>query len=196
MAWCTLHSALISLSVTEWLRVRLPAVFRYFRIIYNLISILTLLPVLYYTYLLRGTVIFTWAGPWRILQISLILIAIYLFIAGARRYDLAQFLGLRQVHDEKACSVLTEDCSLDTRGILSVVRHPWYTGGILIVWARPLDLAAILINLLFCTYFVIGAMLEERKLVLQFGEAYRDYQRRVSMLFPVTWLLDRFRRMR
>ena len=125
------------------------------------------------------------------LQVVMLLLAIFLFVAGARRYNLAQFLGLRQIHDEKACSVLTDDCSLDTQGILSIVRHPWYTGGILIVWARPLDLSAILTNLVICGYFVIGAMAEERKLVLQFGEEYKEYQRRVSMLFPVKWIVNR-----
>jgi len=188
VAWCVFHSGLISLSVTEWLRKRVPGFFRYYRIIYNGVSLLSLLPVLYYAYLLRGTVIVNWAGPWRALQVLLLMAALYLFVAGARRYDLAQFLGLRQVHDEKACSVLTDDCSLDTQGILSIVRHPWYTGGILIVWARPLDLAAIMTNLVVCGYFVIGAILEERKLVRQFGQEYREYQRRVSMLFPVKWI--------
>lgn len=187
VVWCILHSALISLSVTEWLRKRVPGFFRYYRIVYNSVSILTLLPVLYYTYLLKGPVLLNWVGPWRALQVALILSAMILFVAGARRYDLAQFLGLRQVHDEQACSVLTDDCSLDTQGILSIVRHPWYTGGILIIWARPLDLTAILTNLVVCAYFVIGAMLEERKLVRQFGEEYRDYQKQVSMLFPVKW---------
>jgi len=188
VAWCVLHSALISLSFTEWLRKQMPGMTPYFRIFYNSVSLLTLLPVLYYAYLLRGTVVVSWGGPWRMLQIVLILLAVLMFVAGARRYDLAQFLGFRQIKDEKACSLLTDDCSLDTRGILSIVRHPWYTGGIFVVWARPLDLAAILTNLVVCAYFVVGAILEERKLVLQFGEEYRSYQKRVPMLFPVKWL--------
>lgn len=73
-------------------------------------------------------------------------------------------------------------------GILSAVRHPWYTGGMLIVWARPLDTAAVMTNLVVCGYFVAGAYLEERKLKVQFGEAYRDYQRQVSMFFPFKWV--------
>jgi len=193
LTWCTLHSALISLSITKWLQKRVPGFFRYYRIIYNCISILTLIPVIYYTYLLKGPTIISWGGTGHVLRVVMILLAVFLFVAGARRYDLAQFLGLRQLHAEKACSVLTDDCSLDTNGILSIVRHPWYTGGILIVWARPLDLAAILTNLVVCGYFVIGAMLEERKLVAQFGEEYRDYQQQVSMLFPIKRVLNKLR---
>jgi protein-S-isoprenylcysteine O-methyltransferase Ste14 len=35
---------------------------------------------------------------------------------------------------------------------------------------------------------VVGAFLEERKLVRIFGEEYRDYQQKVSMFIPVKWL--------
>ena len=48
-----------------------------------------------------------------------------------------QFLGLRQINDEKTCSTLTADCSLDTEGVLSVVRHPWYCAGRLWLQKRP-----------------------------------------------------------
>jgi protein-S-isoprenylcysteine O-methyltransferase Ste14 len=41
-------------------------------------------------------------------------------------------------------------------------------------------------------YFVVGAILEERKLVKHFGDAYRTYQQRVPMLFPVKWLVAFF----
>jgi protein-S-isoprenylcysteine O-methyltransferase Ste14 len=188
IAWCAMHSALISLSVTEPLRRKFPRAFRYYRIIYNLFAAATLLPVLIYTLWLQDTPFFEWAGPWRIIQIALAGSALFLFAAGARRYDFLQFLGLRQIKDEKSCSVLTDDCSLDTTGILSAVRHPWYTGGILIVWVRPLDTAAVLTNLVITGYFAVGAWLEERKLLVQFGEAYADYRREVSMFLPVKWI--------
>ncbi|KPJ76201.1 MAG: hypothetical protein AMJ54_12635 [Deltaproteobacteria bacterium SG8_13] len=187
ICWCTLHSALISLSVTERLRKRYPGGFRCYRILYNLASVLTLLPVLFYSYSLRGEPIIAWQGPWRIVPILLAVAALFFLVAGAQRYDLRQFLGLRQLADEKACSVLTDDCTLDTGGVLSVVRHPWYSGGILVVWARPLDRAAIVTNLVISGYFVVGAVLEERKLKLQFGRQYADYQQRVSMLLPINW---------
>jgi len=187
IAWCALHSALIALAVTEPLRRRFPGAFRYYRIFYNLFAAATLLPVLAYTFSLRGPVFFGWEGPWRVVQLLLAGTAVFFFAAGARRYDFLQFAGLRQLREEKACSVLTDDCSLDTSGILSMVRHPWYAGGILIVWARPLDTAAVLTNLVVTGYFVVGACLEERKLTIQFGEEYRTYQKEVSMFFPVRW---------
>ena len=191
-AWCALHSALISVSVTESLRRRFPTGFRYYRIFFNLFSVATLLPVAAYTHTLSSEPIIAWQGPWRIVPVLLGIAALIFLVAGALRYDLRQFVGLRQLKGENTCSVLSDDCSLDTGGVLSVVRHPWYSAGILIVWARPLDPAAILTNLVICGYFVVGAILEERKLKRLFGSQYADYQQRVSMLLPIKWLQGRF----
>ncbi len=188
VGWCVLHSALISLAVTEPLRRRYPNAFRYYRIFYNVLSVVTLVPVVYYGTTLRGDPLVSWQGGWQLVPILLGLIAMFFLVSGALRYDLRQFLGLRQLVDEKTCSVLTDDCTLDTGGVLSIVRHPWYSAGILVVWARPLDTAAIVTNLVICGYFVVGAILEERKLKRQFGRQYADYQQRVSMLFPIKWM--------
>ena len=37
-------------------------------------------------------------------------------------------------------------------------------------------------------YFFIGSIFEERKLVREFGDAYRAYQQRVPRLLPRPWL--------
>jgi protein-S-isoprenylcysteine O-methyltransferase Ste14 len=189
-----LHSALISRAVTAALQKRFPSSFRFYRILYNLFAVVTLLPVLYYSFSQRGETLVAWTGPWRIISTLLGSVALILFVTGARHYDFRQFVGIRQIKSEKACSVLTDDCSLDTTGVLSVVRHPWYCAGIFIVWARPLDLAAIWTNLVVSGYLVVGSFLEERKLQVQFGEQYTDYQRRVSMFVPIKWVRRRFLR--
>jgi len=63
--------------------------------------------------------------------------------------------------------------------------------GILIVWARNPDMAVILTSLVITGYFLIGAFLEERKMLAEFGEEYTGYQRRVSMLFPFKWVIKK-----
>jgi protein-S-isoprenylcysteine O-methyltransferase Ste14 len=45
----------------------------------------------------------------------------------------------------------------------------------------------LLYNVLWSIWVVIGTFLEERDLVVDFGEPYRDYQRKVPMLIP--WLV-------
>jgi methanethiol S-methyltransferase len=192
-AWCFLHSFTITSAVTGFFRKRFERAYRYYRILYNLFALTTLVPVLVYTFSIRGLPVFRWEGPFRIIQGLLVLSALVLFIGGAGRYDLARFIGIRQVHEDNACGVLTEDCRLDTCGILGIVRHPWYSGGILIVWAGNLDVTAILTNLVITGYFLIGAFIEEQKLLAEFGEEYLDYRRRVSMFFPFKWSIQKLK---
>ncbi len=190
-AWCFLHSFMITPAVTGFVRKRFEKTYRYYRIFYNVTALATLAPISVYSFYIKELPIFRWEGPLRIVQGLLAISAFLLFIGGARRYDLAQFLGIRQVREDSGCSVLTEDCHLDTDGILSMVRHPWYAGGILIVWAGNLDMTAMLTNLVITGYLFIGAFLEESKLLAEFGEEYIDYQRRVSMFFPFKWSIQK-----
>ena len=192
IAWCTLHSLLIASPVTGYFRHRLGTGFRFYRLAYNGLSVVTLIPLLLYAWSLRSAPLFSFHGPWRALQFLLLFISFSLFLSGLRRYDSLQFLGFRQLVQADACAVLTEDCTLDLGGVLGMVRHPWYTGGILIVWARDLDMAAILTNTVITGYFIVGAFLEERKLIAEFGERYKDYQKRVSMFLPFKWLRRKF----
>ena len=80
---------------------------------------------------------------------------------------------------------------IDSSGVLSVIRHPWYTGLVLLLWARDLDVSGLVASGVLTVYILVGTLLEERKLVREFGDAYRGYQRRVSMFVPIKWLRSR-----
>jgi protein-S-isoprenylcysteine O-methyltransferase Ste14 len=71
---------------------------------------------------------------------------------------------------------------------LSIIRHPWYSATILILWSRNVDLSALIVNVILILYLIYGTYLEEKKLVVEFGDEYRLYQQSVSMLFPSKWL--------
>ena len=71
------------------------------------------------------------------------------------------------------------------RGPYRWVRRPVYSFVIVAFWACPsLSLERIVFNILFTAWIAIGAVLEERGLLDEFGEAYRTYQRKVPMLLP------------
>jgi len=74
---------------------------------------------------------------------------------------------------------------LVVRGPYRWVRHPLYLCVLVLIWARP-DVAAdrLLFSVLFSVWIVVGTVLEERDLTSDFGDAYRDYRRRVPMLIP------------
>ena len=189
--WCFLHSAMISLSFTRYLKRRLGASFRFYRLFYNVFAVLTSIPVLWFAWTIRTAPLFDWHGYWRVVQAALLGTAAVLFYSGARHYSASRFVGLRQIREGVSGILLSEKGDLDTSGILGVVRHPWYLGAIPLVWARPLDVSAIVMNVVFTVYLVAGCYIEEKKLLIEFGDGYREYQKRVSMLIPIKWLTTR-----
>ena len=191
IAWCLLHSAMISVSVTEYLKKRLGPKFRFYRLFFNLIAILTLIPVALYAYSLRTQAIFHWDGYMRIGQVLLLIVAVLLIFLGGRHYNVRQVLGIKQIKEGISSKAITDTGELDTSGVLGMTRHPWYLATILLIWARQMDVSVLFVNVILTSYLIVGTALEEKKLIREFGEKYAAYQNRVSMLIPFKWLMSK-----
>ena len=193
--WCVVHSGMISVTATLYLKRRLGRHFRLYRLFFNIVSVATLIPVIAYERSLPGPVVFRWEGFLIVFQVILLISAVLLFIAGAKHYDLLQFAGLRQIITGSPHNVLTETGELDTTGIQHITRHPWYLGALLFIWSRDVNTSVLVTNIILTLYLIVGTILEERKLLTEYGEDYRRYQKRVSMLIPIKWLSTAVRRL-
>ena len=53
--------------------------------------------------------------------------------------------------------------------ILSLLVTAWYLATTVLIWARKLDVSAMLVNVILTSYLIVGIYLEEKKLVREFG---------------------------
>ena len=196
VAYCVVHSALISTRVTNFLTHALGNRYRFYRLFFNIFSVGTLVPLLSYSAPGRWKTgpFFTWEGSLHIIRFGLMALAAVLLITGSRHYNMFQFLGIQQIHKGRSGAAMTESGEFDSSGVLSIIRHPWYLAVFILLWARDLNLARMIIDVVLSAYLLVGTLLEERKLVLEFGEKYRAYQRQVSMFIPLKWLRSRRKR--
>jgi protein-S-isoprenylcysteine O-methyltransferase Ste14 len=95
-----------------------------------------------------------------------------------------ELFGLQQVYNNLAGSQMPE-VRFKTPGLYKQVRHPIYLGFIIAFWAAPvMTVGHLLFAIVTTAYIMVGIMLEERDLIAQFGDDYRRYRARVSMLVP------------
>jgi protein-S-isoprenylcysteine O-methyltransferase Ste14 len=190
IAYCVVHSALISIKVMDFLKRVLGAKYRFYRLFFNTFSVGTLIPLLIYSHSARWSteLLFAWKGYMGLIQYGMIALGAILLLTGARHYSVFQFLGIKQIMQERSGGAMTVSGEFDSSGILGVIRHPWYLGVFFLLWASDITLRGLLTNMVLSSYLVIGTILEERKLVLEFGDKYKEYQRQVSMFIPIKWL--------
>lgn len=181
--WSVLHSLLAADRVKDRLKSWLGELFdRGYRLAYNAISVLTLLPLLALAALYPGTLLYRIPAPWVALTLAAQALAGLLIVVALLQTGLPSFLGLRQLvaPDERPRS------TLQVTGIYRWIRHPLYTCGLVVIWLSPVMTTGLLVLYLgFTLYVWIGSRIEEQRLEADFGEAYRRYRQQVPAFLPV-----------
>lgn len=151
---------------------------RGYRLAYNLLSF-TLFgwvmaafgasPVLYFA-----------PGAWSLVMYLAQLVCGVILLDCVRRTGAGDFLGIRQLRRGPGGRP-----QLVTSGYYAIVRHPLYLFSTAFLLLNPVMTAQwLLLTILSLPYFVIGAPIEERRLLEEFGDQYRQYRRRVPFIIP------------
>jgi len=178
-----IHSVLADLKVKSILIRKIPGLKKTYRLLYNIVAVVTLLPVLLYGALIPVRYIFPPSQILVFIGLAFSTWGIIVMKKSFSYYNLKSFLGVAQLKNPD----VRESEGLKTNGILGQVRHPLYSGGLLIIAGFMLfspSYANWVTSFSLILYTIIGTKLEERKLVIEFGEAYKTYQKKVPMLIP------------
>lgn len=167
-----LHSFLAA----DFVKKRFPD--RAYRLFYNFVATTLLLGIGYFLSVNRSAALFEQSGVSKFIALALTAYGVIVVRMSFRQYSVKAFLGLsKEIENE----------SFKASGILSRVRHPLYSGTILIclgfVLYIPNVLNAVSVAWIFA-YLPVGIWLEEKKLVKKYGRDYEDYKSKVPAVVP------------
>ncbi|MCX9013825.1 MAG: isoprenylcysteine carboxylmethyltransferase family protein [Candidatus Methanoperedens sp.] len=175
-----IHSILATDYIKNKVRITMGEGFRFYRLVYSFLSVLTFAPAFYIWIRYAASTPLVYSIPqWLFPVIVLIRLAgAGLFVYAVFQTGLLDFVGIKP----KNVNVLI------TKGAYALVRHPLYTGGIMVLAAKMemtlLDITAVL---LVSVYLIAGAFIEEGRLLRLFGKEYEKYSDEVSMFIPVKY---------
>lgn len=159
----------------------------WYRLLYNLLSLILLMPVSL-LWLPGGEML--WQVPDGIQIVFLALSLVGLMGAGLSilQIDSGQFAGIAQVGAYlRGDGLPLATKPLTTTGLYRFVRHPLYFFSLMAMWFVPtMTTHLFAFNVVATLYFVVGSLIEERRMLRIFGDEYAAYQQQVAWLVPLT----------
>lgn len=179
--FCILHS----IFAASWWKLKMSKLlgrsFRFYRFYYSVFATLSLLVILYFQGTMNSPAIGRVPGVFKLIASLSGTAGIIIMLACMKKY-ISAVSGIKAFSREKNSAA-----TLQTEGLHSYTRHPLYFGTLLFIWSLFLFFPS-WSNLISCclisVYTIAGIHIEERKLILEFGEYYKAYTRKVPMLIP------------
>jgi len=169
------HSLLASQTCKQWCYDHGLIEPRY-RLLYSVIAMVTTGVWVFYVHQLPDMALYHTEGIGQGLLVSIQLMGLVVVLAAFQPIDGLVFLGLRAPQFEGDPFI--------ERGIYRYMRHPMYSGAMLILLAVPTQTwNGLHFALVICVYFVMGSRYEESRMLAAHPE-YAAYRQRVPAFVP------------
>ncbi len=180
ITYCVVHSLFASIRVKIYLEEKLGYLFRYYRLSYSLFATITLVFIVYYQFSITSILLFKSSLIGYLSLILFVIPGFILMLISIYKY-FRLLSGIRALYHKKEISILRVE------GIHKYIRHPLYSGTLLFIsgifFIFPF-LSYFIAALIIALYVIVGVRLEEKKLLLEFGDSYKAYRANVPMLIP------------
>lgn len=187
IGYCALHSYLISIRFTNSITRLLKNYYAFYRLFYVVFSLVLLIPLINYSSKIDSEIFVTYNSTWSLIRNIFTYGSLLIFFwAFFFNYDSLSFFGIRQLLSFGKVQEAHPSDEIKRSGLLGMVRHPMYLCLIIYIWSQTFRILDVIVNMILTIYVIIGTLLEEKKLVLEFGESYLKYQQEVPMLIPFT----------
>ena len=181
--YAVIHSLLATLKAKAGARNLFgPSSDRWYRLAYNIFAGISFLPILWLMAVLPDQRLYMVPFPWVVFTSLGQIAGVIIIVLGIWQADAFSFLGISQLF-EKQPSAKTS--ALVVTGLYHRMRHPLYTGGLIVLWLTPfMSVNTLTLIIVLSIYLVVGAIFEEHRLLHEFGENYAAYQKQVPMIIP------------
>jgi methanethiol S-methyltransferase len=174
------HSILAHDKVKDGFKKLLGYYFKYYRLAYTIFALVTLLFVCWFQLSIQSPLLYQTNNTTLAVGIFFSASGFALMIICIKKY----FIGLSGV---QSISNTITDKKLIITGVHRFVRHPLYLGTFVFLWGLFIlyPFCHLLIsNVIITVYTIIGTRFEERKLLRNFGQQYKEYQQNVKAFIP------------
>jgi len=183
IAWvlyCVVHSVLAAGSVKRRLESLLGKYYKYYRFAYTVFAFLGLVAILLYQVNINSPLLFKGTLIVQIIAAAFASIGAAMVMLNIIKY-FVQLSGVRWLFGSNVPG------KLEQGGLHRIVRHPLYFSTFLFIWSLWVlypYLSLLIANLVITIYTLIALKFEEAKLIAEFGDEYRQYQKTVPMILP------------
>lgn len=175
--YLSVHSILASGKVKRFVAERIPFLHNKYRLFYTLLSSLGILVLCYLLLITPAKLLFEFSVAVKYMAMVIASWGVIILVVSFRHLSGMAFLGFRAEDQGR----------LVKKGLHGRIRHPIYSGTILVIIGMMLYVATDLVFLsgaIILAYLPFGIHFEEKKLIKMFGDDYLEYKAEVPAIIP------------